>query len=601
MKYPGFVGPSNVLQSFNADQERTVNLYQEKSESPGASSPWALYPTPGVEDVTLTLPLVAAPDTPVITQGGTPAFGTYDYVVVSLLAAGNWHSSVSHVGETTTGAAALNATDYNIVTWAAVTGAVRYDVYRTSGTVTKIASATTALTVNDTGGGTAEAAPTTDTTGLAFTPNGSGIAHFYGDGREFAVIGNILYEIALGGRTTPRGTVAIDSNPATIHSNGDGGGQLFITSGGNGYYYTLSTNTLTQITALNGKATMGDMIDGYFLAFDASTSTWYISDLLDGATWDPTQFVQRSSQGDPWVSLKVSGPYIYLLGDQTSEVWYDAGSFPIPFAKHSSGNMPYGCAAPFSPEIVGGAITWLGKTANGQGVVLRTSGFAPEVISTYATQVAFSGYSSLSDAVGDTYEDLGHTFYLLTFPAANATWCWDSELRLWHERGTWISESMQFDAWRPLFHAMAFNEHRMLDRSTGNVYRMSSDVGTDVDGRPLRRVRRAPGLVYENQRLFYPGFELDVEPGVGLTTGQGSNPQVMLRLSNDGGHTWGTEQMRTLGAIGNYQTRVRWLRCGSARRRVFEVSISDPVPLRITNAYLTDFQAPAGAQQQRSA
>jgi PKD repeat protein len=66
----------------------------------------------------------------------------------------------------------------------------------------------------------------------------------------------------------------------------------------------------------------------------------------------------------------------------------------------------------------------------------------------------------------------------------------------------------------------------------------------------------------------------------------GTDPRVMLRISNDAGRTWITEQWRSAGRVGEYDRRVRWNRLGSARRRVFEVSVTDPVPWRVTGAYL---------------
>ena len=66
----------------------------------------------------------------------------------------------------------------------------------------------------------------------------------------------------------------------------------------------------------------------------------------------------------------------------------------------------------------------------------------------------------------------------------------------------------------------------------------------------------------------------------------GADPQVMLRVSNDGGLTWVTEQWRSAGRTGEFDWRVRWNRMGMARRRVFEVSVTDPVAWKITGAYL---------------
>jgi hypothetical protein len=320
----------------------------------------------------------------------------------------------------------------------------------------------------------------------------------------------------------------------------------------------------------------------------------FISDLLDFTTWDPTQYIQNSISSDNWVAMKVANRYIYLWGSNTGQIWYDAGSFPIPFEPHPSGLMQYGCAAPFSPEIVGGGVCWLSSTANGQGAVIRTGGFTPEIISTYATHYAFDTYTNLADAIGDSYEDSGHTFYLLTFVQDAATWAWDSQLNVWHNRGTWDPNTFEYEPWRPLFHAFAFGEHRILDVQGAGLYRMSIDLQYDVEDRKIRRIRRAPALMNENRLSFFSQFELDIEPGLGTASGQGSDPRIMMRYSNDGGKTWSNEIDAGGGAQGEYGTRAIWNRCGAGRKRVFEVSVTDPIPWRVLNAYV---KVKAGSEQ----
>lgn len=415
---------------------------------------------------------------------------------------------------------------------------------------------------------------------------GPGKGHFFENSREFAVIGTQFIEIDETGTQTVRGTVATDSNPATISSNGDGGGELFITSGGNGYLFTLATNTFASIAALAGLATMGAFLDGFFLALDANTSTFYISDLLDGSTWDPTQFAQRSIGSDNWVAMGVANRLIYLLGSQTSEVWYNTGASPFPFAPHPSGLLQYGCGAAFSLKVVSGVLMWVSATSSGQGDVMQTGGFSPERISTNAVEFALDGYSTIADAIGDTYNEAGHTFYKLTFPRADVTWCYDVEAGLWHKRGTWDQMSNDFGAQRACFHAFAFGEHRTLDLASAQLLRQSTDIAVDVDDIELVRERSAPCLVFENRRLFFDSFELFMETGLGLQSGQGSDPQVMLQISNNGGKTWGNELWRSAGAVGEYGKRVRWLRCGSGRKRVFRIRMSDPVPYRIMGAFI---------------
>ena len=90
----------------------------------------------------------------------------------------------------------------------------------------------------------------------------------------------------------------------------------------------------------------------------------------------------------------------------------------------------------------------------------------------------------------------------------------------------------------------------------------------------------------ENERQFFRSFELDLERGLG-TSGQAEDPQVMMRMSNDGGKTWGIERWRSAGKTGEYRRRVHWERLGMSRRRVFEVVMTDPFSWKLIDAYVS--------------
>jgi hypothetical protein len=104
--------------------------------------------------------------------------------------------------------------------------------------------------------------------------------------------------------------------------------------------------------------------------------------------------------------------------------------------------------------------------------------------------------------------------------------------------------------------------------------------------RTPRRMRVAPHLHQGNQRLVYNRLTVDMETGVGLNDGQGEDPQLMLQISNDGGHTYGNEIWQTFGRQGEYRTQVTFRRLGMARDRVFKLVISDPVRVRIVGGEL---------------
>ncbi len=68
-------------------------------------------------------------------------------------------------------------------------------------------------------------------------------------------------------------------------------------------------------------------------------------------------------------------------------------------------------------------------------------------------------------------------------------------------------------------------------------------------GNTMRSIMTAPPIHDDRHLLGIPVFELDVESGVGTTTGQGSTPEIMLDWSNDGGRTFKPQQQwMTLGA-----------------------------------------------------
>jgi len=548
--------------------------------------------------------------------------------------------------------------------------------------------------------------------------DGVGRGHLSMDGREFGHFGDTVYEIFENGTKQSLGVGGAGANdkatsPVTIDTNGDLGGQLLVVSDEGAWTADLTATTpvTAAVAALTGKSTMGGYIDGYGLCLDADTSTLYISALGDFTTWTTgTDFAQRSLKADPWKALKVVGRYAWLFEEFTTEIWQDTGA-RFPFAPLANNVIEYGTAAPYSAAVMGaGDVVWLAQNKHGRVCVMRSGGVNPQVISDPALEHQISKYTDISGAIGDSYSWNGHDFYLLNFDTDNVTWCWDLTTGFWHRRGTWNTKTSSFQAWSPRHFVKAFGDVRSLDRmistpadqvdsgsTTSFVYRLSDSFNVDVNGKPIRRVRRAPLLLSEDKRMFFSALEVLADVGeaqaketlgtvaltaqtasiaettlftvgseatsyvvewsfrvtttttdyalngtvwwyvggtkIGHYLGQvvegetdfagsisiradagtavsytvtytstvgtmaysadlsvyvpgATDPQMMLRTSNDGGRTWGTERMRSAGKTGEYGKRIRWTRLGSGRRRVFEVSVTDPIQWNLTDAYL---------------
>lgn len=406
------------------------------------------------------------------------------------------------------------------------------------------------------------------------------------NGRTFAIGGDTFYEVFAGGTSTARGTMAIDSRQPTLSSNGSAGHQIFITSGNLGYIYDLITDTLSAETT--GSA-FGLMLDGYFIKLDTDRSEFAISDLEDGTTWDAANVAQRTFAGDSWLAMGRSHRELWLFGGQTSEVWYDSGASNFPFEPYQGAFIEEGIAAPYSLAQFGSedaGLLWLSQNAKGQGVFRRAVGYTPQRISTEPVEYALSNYARIDDAIGWTYQDQGHNFYVCLFPTARACWVYDDTTDLWHERLEWDTATGTWDAYRAQCQCVAFGQHLYGDRSSGTIFAGSVTKLLDMNGNGIRRLRRGPVLSDEGKLFVVPRLTLDLEPGLGSTSGQGVNPQVMLRASRDGGQTWGNERWKSAGRQGIYGQLVYWDLLGQSRAFVPEITMTDPAPWRVSGAYL---------------
>lgn len=404
---------------------------------------------------------------------------------------------------------------------------------------------------------------------------GPGRGLFAMDGRCFAAQGQAFYEVNGDGTLTNRGAIARDANPITIGSSGTLGGVLILGSAGNVYSFNLVSNTLSAAVGGLTAQQVGYM-NGRFLALDPATSILHVSNLLDPTTW--VQANQRSQAADNWQAMLVIAPYIWLFGSQTTDVFYDTGVAPQPFAPYPGVLIQYGIAAPYSAVAVDGQPIWLSQNVSGQAMVLAANGLgAPQRISTHAVELAIQGYGNISDARAFTYQARGHTFYILTFPTPGKTWGYDKASGLWHEREYLNPQTGRREAWRPAAHAYAFGQHVVSDRATGALYTLSDTTYTDAGG-PIRRLRRTTYVTDRYTQNYYEAFQVLLQVGVGVQMGQGSDPKLMFRMSRDGGFEYGVERMASIGKAGEYLTRARFTRLGRARGNpVFEVSVSDPV------------------------
>lgn len=390
-------------------------------------------------------------------------------------------------------------------------------------------------------------------------------------GRLFAVIGAGFYEVGAAGAVTALGSLLTASGAVSMADNGL---QVVAVDGAHGYSYTLASATFAQIVDPDWPAADRiDFVDGYFLLNDTGSGRFFITALYSTDV-DALDFATAEGAPDPLVSLIVDHREVWLFGTESTEVWFNSGAANFPFERIAGAFLEMGCAAPQSIAKADNSVFWLAADKRGQGLVVRAAGYAPQIISTRAVEFAVGSYADISDAIAYTYQQDGHTFYVLTFPTAGATWSYDATTGVWHERAGWANGAETRH--RSNCYAFCFGKHLVGDFENGRIYEMRLDAYDD-DGEPLRALRRTRHQHAQGKRLFWSSLQVDIEAGVGLVSGQGSDPQMMLRWSNDGGKTWSSEHWAGMGALGEYSRRAIWRRLGASFNRVYEVVITDPV------------------------
>lgn len=782
-----FCGPSYASQSPNLAALLTMNWFPESSEGQG-QSPIALYPTPGLEvfcdlantpirgEITVndrTFVVAGSRFYEIFSDGTFTLYGTVlnDSKPVSmaggssqlLLASAGmvyvFDFSTGHISTT-----ALNQGGNNGIFTSALnaggTGYVGGDTFTVAagnmdatGIVDTVGGGGTVTAYHITSVGTNYAVnvgtPTTATTGagtgltIDITVLGGGYA--VGDtgtikggttAATYLVVtidatGNVLtYTIPSGGAG-----YVVQNNVMTA----TGGAQPGI---GAGFTIDISavsvTNTFNPLPngTLLGPISYVAYIQSFFVALLSSSNQFQWSSPLDATTWDPLDTAKVSVFAGNVLSMFADHNELWFWGERQTQPYYLSGSINV-FDTIPGGFMEAGIFAPNSPVRLDNSIFWLGGDERGAGVVWRANGYTPSRVSNHAIEFALQGYltrygpTGLSDAVGYSYQDQGHGFYVLYFPTANATWVYDVSTGMWHQRGYWNAATAKFTAHRSQNHTFNFGKHLVGDWASGKVYNMNIALLDDA-GNPIRRVRRAPHVAKEQKWAFHSQLQVFLESGLGpqppLTSPAGPSgthiqlpaqvgvvsqlvfrvgpsvaghvyafsievtnneatdikvgtglisigseviitpgstrlvtntvvgdgvldafiviynngsttnlavdfnainpsitdlntgvnlipladqdfssgwvsstspavitqligtlprdPMINLRWSDDSGHTWSNEYSVGAGQAGEYKKRVVWRRLGRSRDRIYEVSVSDPIPWRLIDAYL---------------
>ena len=413
-----------------------------------------------------------------------------------------------------------------------------------------------------------------DTTNAAEVRNFSLYGEFL-----IAVVGNTVYKIDVAKNQSTLGTIGTSSGWVDITYDG---ATLAVYDSTGGWTYdgvTFAVITDADFPDISGATSQ----DGYNIVSRSATDQFFISSQDNPTAWDATDFATAEANGDILVSPISVKNQLWLLGSLSSEVWYNAGE-TFPFNRNPGGVLGVGCGAKRSIAVYEDELYWL----DNKNRIIRGSGVSYEPVSTYQIDYQISLLTKKDDAVGFCYFQEGHAFYEITFPTDSKTFCYDKITGLWHTRA-----SGALDLRSRANCAIRFDDKVLVgDFENGKIYEYSLSAYDDA-GVPKRAIRVGQIIQEKKQRLFCNYFELDMETG--NATASVTDPQIMLSWSDDGGHTWSSEHWLSMGAVGEYKTKMRWNRLGYSKGRMFKTVVADAVKRNIIGAYVDGFgEVPSG-------
>ncbi len=407
--------------------------------------------------------------------------------------------------------------------------------------------------------------------------------------RGMYALGDYIYVVNLGklwqvnnaGVAVEKGTLLTTTGRVSMADNGSVGDQLMIVDGTYGYIYTVSTGAFAQITDVDfpGADTV-TFNDGYFIVSKPATGQFYLSKSYDGTTWDALDFATAESNPDNVISVVADHGELIVFGDVSTEFWTNTGGADFPYSRTNGTAMEWGLAAIKTVARFDNSLIWLAKNRMGEVQVVRLNGYLPQRVSTTDIETILNSYSGISDATGFSYLMNGHPFYQLNFTSANESWLYDGLSNAWSQLKSGTGRH------RAEMGTNYLGRTVVSDYENGKLYNLDSDAYTD-DGEMIVSELITKHVFANLERYSISELQVDLESGVGLAVGQGSEPQIMLQVSKDGGHTWGAERWVSMGKIGEYAKRAKWNRLGQGRDWVFKLRISDPVKRVVLGAYVT--------------
>lgn len=395
----------------------------------------------------------------------------------------------------------------------------------------------------------------------------------------YQVKGTGLYEIDKLGAHTLLGEIP-GAGRAIIK---DDGINMFIVVDLKVWQYSTDTLEVTEVTDANiTGAKSVDFFNNQFIYTKDNFST--VSNVGDGSTASGLNIIGEETLPDGMVRDFVfnEDEVIYRCGVRSIVGWYNSGTGNPPIEKLQGRVFGVGLAAINSIAETDEAFYWLGDDF----AIYQAAGGSKARVSTDAIANEIQGYNSVDDAIGVTFTLEGQNFYALTFPTGGKTFVLSELLGVngWFE----LSSGIDGAAYQVQSIISAYGKLYAADTTNGNIYTIDLNTYTN-NGDPLKRTRVTQSLTGDllgakGRLIQMSSCKFIMESGVGLISGQGDNPRIMIEYSDDGGRTWNAGAWPRVGRLGEFVLQVEWDNLGTFYDRILRITTTDPVNYSIFSA-----------------
>jgi len=383
--------------------------------------------------------------------------------------------------------------------------------------------------------------------------------------RRDLVLGTALFAVS-GSALYRNGTMlgAIDgSGPAVMAGYGN---FLFINAGGRLWGY--NGTTLTAIAFPDNALVSRILIAGSRLvAIRKDTGQFYWTQPL-GTTIDALDFATAENQPDRLLDMLFINGILLLFGSETVEYWPLGSDANLPFQVLQGQVIQKGIRATGCAVQIGSTFAWV---TNENRVCLANE---ETVISNNGLQERIEKSQSVSLW---TFVLGGNEYIALRLDSE--TQIYNVQSKRWQEM-----RSYGYDNWVPQCYA----DDVFGSAYDGRTLRWSDDW-QDLGGVMERRI--SAGMVIDSGGTQISNVVARTNVGqTGFLSGPYADPSIEMRMSRDGGRTFGSWAPRKLGEQGEYRERVQWRACGMASRPslLMEFRVTDPVDLRVSDILVNE-------------